>query len=82
VRGDQRPHEELAAALAEAGIDDALVANDSAERTRLWRFREAPREAISAAASRTSSTSASARALAEFAARVPRGARLAPGARV
>ena len=37
------PTDELAAALAQAGIDDALVATDSAERTRLWRFRRGPR---------------------------------------
>ena len=30
------------------GVDDAIVATDSAERTRLWRFREAHAEAISA----------------------------------
>jgi FAD/FMN-containing dehydrogenase len=43
------PTEELAAALDEAGIDDALVADDTASRERLWRLREAHTEAIGAA---------------------------------
>ncbi len=43
------PTEELAAALAQAGIEDAVVADDSAGRERLWRLREAITEAISAA---------------------------------
>jgi FAD/FMN-containing dehydrogenase len=43
------PTEELAAALDEAGIDDALVADDTALRERLWRLREAHTEAIGAA---------------------------------
>jgi FAD/FMN-containing dehydrogenase len=42
------PTDELAAALAQAGVDDAVLATDSAERTRLWRFREDHAEAISA----------------------------------
>ena len=33
----------------QAGIEDAVVADDSAERERLWRFREGHAEAISAA---------------------------------
>jgi FAD/FMN-containing dehydrogenase len=43
------PTEELAQALADAGVDDAVVADDSAERERLWRFRESLTESISAA---------------------------------
>ena len=43
------PTDELAEALEEAGIEDAVVADDSAERERLWRFREAHTEALSAA---------------------------------
>jgi FAD/FMN-containing dehydrogenase len=43
------PTEELASALAVAGVDDAVVADDTAELERLWRFREAHTEAIAAA---------------------------------
>jgi FAD/FMN-containing dehydrogenase len=43
------PTDELAAALEAAGIEDAIVAGDTAERARLWRFREAHTEAIAAA---------------------------------
>ena len=43
------PTEELAAALEAAGVEDAIVAGDTAERARLWRFREAHTEAIAAA---------------------------------
>jgi FAD/FMN-containing dehydrogenase len=43
------PTEELAHALAAAGVEDALVADDSADRERLWRFRESLTESISAA---------------------------------
>jgi FAD/FMN-containing dehydrogenase len=43
------PTDELAAALADAGIDDAVVADSGAELERLWRFRESHTEAISAA---------------------------------
>jgi FAD/FMN-containing dehydrogenase len=39
----------LAAALEAAGIEDALIADDTASRERLWRLREAHTEAISAA---------------------------------
>ena len=35
------PTDELAGALERAGIEDAVVATDSAERERLWRLREA-----------------------------------------
>jgi FAD/FMN-containing dehydrogenase len=43
------PTEELAVALEVAGVDDAVVADDTASRERLWRLREAHTEAISAA---------------------------------
>jgi FAD/FMN-containing dehydrogenase len=43
------PTEELAEALGAAGVQDAVVATGTAERERLWRFREAHTEAISAA---------------------------------
>ncbi len=42
------PTDELAGALRRAGIDDALIADDSANRERLWRLREGHTEAISA----------------------------------
>ena len=42
------PTEELAGALAAAGAEDAVVADDTASRARLWRFREAHTEAIAA----------------------------------
>jgi FAD/FMN-containing dehydrogenase len=40
------PTEELAEALERGGIDDALVADDTASRERLWRIRESHSEAI------------------------------------
>jgi FAD/FMN-containing dehydrogenase len=43
------PTAELAAALDVAGVDDAIVADDTTSRERLWRLREAHTEAISAA---------------------------------
>jgi FAD/FMN-containing dehydrogenase len=43
------PTEELAAGLEIAGVDDAVVADDSTSRERLWRVREAHTEAIGAA---------------------------------
>jgi FAD/FMN-containing dehydrogenase len=43
------PAEELAAALEAAGVQDARVADSTAERERLWRVREAHTEAIAAA---------------------------------
>ena len=39
----------LVAALERAGVEDAVVADDSASRERLWRLREAHTEAIGAA---------------------------------
>jgi FAD/FMN-containing dehydrogenase len=43
------PTDELAAALQEAGIDDALIADDSASRRGLWTLREGHTDAINAA---------------------------------
>jgi FAD/FMN-containing dehydrogenase len=43
------PLPELADALEAAGIEDAVIADDSTSRERLWRLREAHTEAISAA---------------------------------
>jgi FAD/FMN-containing dehydrogenase len=77
------PTDELAAALAAAGIDDAVVASDSTERTRLWRFREAHAEAISAVGiPHKLDVGVPLARLAEFATRVPAEVqRVAPGAR-
>jgi FAD/FMN-containing dehydrogenase len=46
---DADPLPELGAALEAAGIEDALIADDTASRERLWRLRESHSEAISAA---------------------------------
>jgi len=43
------PTEELANALEAAGIEDALVADDTASRQRLWTLREGHPDAINAA---------------------------------
>jgi FAD/FMN-containing dehydrogenase len=43
------PTEQLADALQEAGVADALVADDTPGRERLWRLREGHTEAINAA---------------------------------
>ena len=43
------PTDELAEALQHAGIEDALIADDTAGRERLWQLREGHTEAISAA---------------------------------
>ena len=47
--GESDPTDALAAALEQAGAPDALVADTTAERERLWRVREAHPEAIAAA---------------------------------
>ena len=75
------PTDELAEALAQAGIEDAVVADDSAERERLWRFREAHTEALSAAGvPHKMDVGVPLARLAEFAAARARGGR-APGPR-
>lgn len=43
------PTEELAAALDAAGVDDALIADDTASRRGLWTLREGHTDAINAA---------------------------------
>jgi FAD/FMN-containing dehydrogenase len=43
------PTEELAAALEAAGVDDALIADDTASRRGLWTLREGHTDAINAA---------------------------------
>ncbi|MDO8212831.1 FAD-binding oxidoreductase [Conexibacter sp. CPCC 206217] len=43
------PTEELAAALERAGIEDALIADDTPSRERLWALREGHADAIGAA---------------------------------
>ena len=43
------PLEELAAAFEAAGIEEAVIADDTSSRERLWRLREAHTEAIGAA---------------------------------
>jgi FAD/FMN-containing dehydrogenase len=43
------PTEELAAALETAGVDDAVVADDTASREALWKLREGHTDAINAA---------------------------------
>jgi FAD/FMN-containing dehydrogenase len=43
------PLEELAAALDAAGVEDAVLADDTATRERLWRVRELHTDAIAAA---------------------------------
>jgi FAD/FMN-containing dehydrogenase len=45
----QDPTDELAAALARAGVEDAAIADDTTSRERLWALREGHAEAISAA---------------------------------
>jgi FAD/FMN-containing dehydrogenase len=78
------PTEELAGALADAGVDDAVVADDSAERERLWRFRESLTESISAAGvPHKLDVGVPLARLAEFATRTTdEVARVAPNARV
>jgi len=44
----QDPTSELAEALARAGVEDAVVADDTTSRERLWALREGHAEAISA----------------------------------
>ncbi len=46
--GQVDPTEELAAALGAAGVEDALVADDTTSREGLWRLREGHTDAINA----------------------------------
>lgn len=77
------PTEELAAALEAAGIDDAVVADDTASRERLWQFREAHTDAIAArGVPHKMDVGVPLARLAEFARRAPEVVvRLAPDAR-
>ena len=82
--GREDPAEELAAALDAAGLgDDALVADDTASRERLWRVREGHSEAIGAAGvPHKLDVGVPLRRLAEFVARAPAlVAEASPGAR-
>lgn len=66
------PTEELAEALEAAGIDDAVVADDTASRLRLWELREGHAEAIAAdGVPHKMDVGVPLARLAEFAARVP-----------
>lgn len=66
------PTDELAAGLEAAGIDDAVVADDTASRERLWQFREALTEAIAAqGVAHKMDVGVPLARLAEFVARVP-----------
>ncbi len=47
--GRTDPTDELAAALGEAGVEDALIADDTASREGLWSLREGHTDAINAA---------------------------------
>ena len=80
---ERDPTEALAAALERAGVDDALVADDTASRERLWRLREAHTEAIGAAGvPHKIDVGVPLARLGEFLRRVPRVvAATAPGAR-
>jgi FAD/FMN-containing dehydrogenase len=77
------PTAELAGALEAAGIEDAVVADDTASRERLWRLREGHAEAIAAAGvPHKLDVGVPAARLAEFLARVPETvAAVAPRAR-
>jgi FAD/FMN-containing dehydrogenase len=77
------PTEQLAEVLAAAGVDDALVADDTASRERLWRLREGHAEAINASGvPHKLDVGVPLGALEEFLARVPEAvARVAPDAR-
>jgi FAD/FMN-containing dehydrogenase len=77
------PVDELAAALAIAGVEDAIVADDTASRARLWRLREAHTEAIGAAGvPHKIDVGVPLDRLGEFLERVPGSvAEVAPGAR-
>ena len=80
---DSDPTAELGAALDDAGIDDAIVADGSDERRRLWHFREGLIEAIAAAGiPHKLDVGVPLARLPEFAARtVEEVARIDPGAR-
>ncbi|MFN8204653.1 MAG: FAD-binding oxidoreductase [Solirubrobacteraceae bacterium] len=65
------PTEELTGALVEAGVEDAILADDTAGRARLWRLREAIPEAIAASRPHALDVGLPVARIAEFAERVP-----------
>ncbi len=77
------PTDELVAALEAAGIEDAVVADDTASRARLWRLRESHTDAIAGqGVPHKMDVGVPLHRLAEFARRAPGlVAELAPGAR-
>jgi FAD/FMN-containing dehydrogenase len=77
------PTEAHAKVLEAAGVDDAIVADDTASRERLWRLREGHAEAINAAGvPHKLDVGVPLAALEDFLARVPGAvADVAPGAR-
>jgi FAD/FMN-containing dehydrogenase len=77
------PTEALAEVLGDAGVDDAIVADDTASRERLWRLREGHAEAINAAGvPHKLDVGVPLAALEDFLARVPEAVEAAaPGAR-
>jgi FAD/FMN-containing dehydrogenase len=79
----QDPTADLVETLERAGIDDAIVADDTASRERLWRLRESHTEAIGASGiPHKIDVGVPLARLAEFLARAPDVvARVAPGAR-
>jgi FAD/FMN-containing dehydrogenase len=48
VEADADPTDQLASAIGDAQVEDAVIASDAAGRARLWRLRESHTEAISA----------------------------------
>jgi len=77
------PTDELAAALEAAGIEDAVVADDTASRARLWQLRESHTDAIAGqGVPHKMDVGVPLHRLAEFARRAPGlVTELAPGAR-
>jgi FAD/FMN-containing dehydrogenase len=77
------PTDELVAALDDAGVVDAVVADESSERERLWRLREGHTEALNAAGiPHKMDVGVPLSALARFAEEVtPLVERVAPGSR-
>ncbi|HET6448958.1 MAG TPA: FAD-binding oxidoreductase [Conexibacter sp.] len=84
VAGRLAPGEELAEALQQAGVADAVLADDTSGRARLWRLRERMSEAVAAAGvPHKLDVGVPLERLATFAERVPAVvAAVAPAARV
>jgi FAD/FMN-containing dehydrogenase len=81
--GPSDPTDELVTALDDAGVVDAVVADESGERERLWRLREGHTEALNAAGiPHKMDVGVPLRALPRFAEEVaPLVERVAPGSR-